>query len=154
MYLNRNKENEMNTPEFQPPAGMEADDSDFTGMVESIAAGDEKVTSRDWEGAEESFKEALEAANALYGTTDPRLLPILTRLGEAQLQHAPDSDYFQDLTRTWQRALACASLKHGPQSPELIAIITKLIAIYDLQGAHIVGIELLQRLQALEELKG
>lgn len=139
--------------EFQPPAGMEADDSDFTSMVESVAEGDEKVASRDWEGAEESFEEALTAANTLYGTTDPRILPILTRLGEAQLQHAPDSDYFEDLTRTWQRALAVASLKHGPQSPELIPIITKLVAVYDLQGAHIVGIELLQRLQVLEELK-
>jgi|AGTN01.1.fsa_nt_gi hypothetical protein len=139
--------------EFQPPAGMEADDSDFTGMVESVAEGDEKVAAREWGDAESSFKEALAAANSLYGTTDPRILPILVRLGDAQLQTAPSSDYFEDLTRTWQRVLAVTSFKHGPQSPELIPVIKKLIGVYDLQGAHIVGIELLQRLQALEELK-
>lgn len=138
--------------EFKPPQGVEADDSDFTGMVESVEAGDEHVAAREWEDAESSFKEALEAAYSLYGTTDPRILPILTRLGEAQLQYAPDSDYFEDLTRTWQRALAVASLKHGPASPELIPIIGKLVAVYDLQGAHIVGIELLARLQTLEEV--
>ena len=142
------------TSEFLPPAGVEADDDDFTSMVESVTEGDTKMGERDFEGAEESYDEALTAANTLYGTTDPRILPILVKLGDAQLQFAPDSDHFEDLTRTWQRALAVTSLKHGPQSPELIPIIKKLMAVYDLQGAHIVSIELLQRLQALEELAG
>jgi hypothetical protein len=142
------------TSEFQPPAGMEPDDDDFTSMVEYVTEGDTKMGERDFEGAEEQYDEALTAANSLYGTTDPRILPILVKLGEAQLQNAPDSDHFEALTRTWQRALAVTSLKHGPQSPELIPIIQKLMAVYDLQGAHIVSIELLQRLQALEELAG
>ena len=140
------------TLEFPRPEGVEEDDSDFASILESLKEGDDYMASREFGSAEESYKTALSTAFGFYGAMDTTVLPIVLKVAEAQLADCQDEDHFADLTRTLQRALAIAALKHGPESKELIPIIEKLIAVYDLQGAHMLSGELLQRLQVLNEV--
>lgn len=140
--------------DFSRPEGVEEDDRDFTSMLEYIQQGDEQMANREFSDAESSYNEALSAAFGFYGATSATVLPLVLKLADAQLADCQDEDHFSDLTRTLQRALAVASLKHGPESKELIPIIEKLIAVYDLQGAHMLSGELLQRLQVLNEVQG
>lgn len=137
--------------DLKRPDGVEADDSDFDGMLESIKTGDEQMGNREFTDAEETFKGVIETARGYYGAMNPVLLPLWVKLGEAQLADCADEDHFEDLTRTWQRVLALAQLEHGPESTDLAPYISKLIAVYDLQGSHILSAELLQRLQMLNE---
>jgi hypothetical protein len=139
--------------DFARPDGVEEDDGDFASMLEYIQQGDEQMTNREFRDAERSFNEALSLAFGFYGATSAVVLPIVLKLADAQLADCQDEDHFADLTRTLQRALAVASLKHGPESKELVPIIEKLIAVYDLQGAHMLSGELLQRLQVLNEVQ-
>lgn len=143
----------MTTLKFARPAGVEEDDGDFESMLESVKQGDEYMASRDFSDAESSYNDALGQAFSFYGAMSTEVLPLLIKIGEAQLADCQDEDHFSDLTRTWQRALAIASLKHGPESKELVPIIEKLIAVYDLQGAHMLSGEMLQRLQVLNEIR-
>jgi len=140
--------------DFSRPEGIEEDDGDFTSMLEYIQQGDEHMGNREFSDAESSFDEALSLAFGFYGATSATVLPLVLKLADAQLADCQDEDHFADLTRTLQRALAVASLKHGPESKELVPIIEKLIAVYDLQGAHMLSGELLQRLQVLNEVQG
>lgn len=139
--------------EFERPAGVDEDDSDFASILENITDGEEHMGNRDFSDAESSYKSALETAFGFYGALSPVLLPIILKVVDAQLADCQDEDHFADLTRTLQRALAIAQLKHGPESVELIPIIEKMIAVYDLQGAHMLSAELLQRVQVLREVK-
>lgn len=139
--------------ELTRPEGVEEDDSDFATIAENITAGDEYMVSREFGDAESSYNNALSTAFGYYGALSPVLLPIILKVVEAQLADCQDEDHFADLTRTLQRALAIAQLKHGPESVELIPIIEKMIAVYDLQGAHMLSAELLQRVQVLREVK-
>lgn len=139
--------------EFERPAGVEEDDSDFTSMLEYIQQGDEQMGNREFSDAVDSYDNALSGAFDFYGATSVAVLPLVLKLADARLANCVDDDHFEGLTRTLQRALAVASLKYGPESKELIPIITKLIAVYDLQGAHMLSGELLQRLQVLNEVQ-
>jgi len=143
----------MSSSEFVKPEGLEEDDDSFETMLETIKTGDEQMANREFRDAEETYEGALETAFDFYGALSPSVLPLVLKIGEAQLADCKDEDHFSDLTRTWQRALAIAQLKYGPESQELIPIISKLIAVYDLQGAHMLSGEMLQRLQVLNEVK-
>ncbi len=140
--------------ELARPEGVEEDDSDFASIAQNITEGDEHMANRDFSDAESSYKGALETAFGFYGALSPVLLPIILKVVDAQLADCQDEDHFADLTRTLQRALAIAQLKHGPESVELIPVIEKMIAVYDLQGAHMLSAELLQRVQVLREVTG
>jgi hypothetical protein len=135
--------------DFERPADVEEDDSDFAGMLENIKTGDEHMGNREFSDAESCYQSALETAFGYYGALSPVLLPIILKVADAQLADCSDEDHFADLTRTLQRALAIASLKYGCEGQELIPIIEKMIAVYDLQGAHMLSAELLQRVQVL-----
>ncbi|MDZ4837436.1 MAG: hypothetical protein SGJ27_26925 [Candidatus Melainabacteria bacterium] len=137
--------------EFVKPAGVDDDDSDFASITENISAGDQYMDTREFSDAESSYNSALVTAFDFYGALSPVLLPIILKVVDAQLADCQDEDHFAHLTRSLQRALAIAQLKFGPESQELIPIIEKMIAVYDLQGAHMLSAELLQRLQVLNE---
>lgn len=111
-----------------------------------IAQGDKAFDDRRFGEAHNLFESAYNAAVTLYGYLQPELLPILEKWVASSL-HAHNQEWqlkavIKNL-RTW---LAIAEYKFGLNAPELVPVLTRLVQFYDYDGAHMLAIEVKQRI--------
>lgn len=118
----------------------------------NIAAGDDYLARKDFANAYSSFSNAFTAAGKHFGFVAPELLPIIEKCVEAAYQHnAAGSDSVRKNISIWLKtALTIHQRQHGVRSKELIPALERLVQFYDFDGAHMLAIEVLQRIDDIK----
>lgn len=117
-----------------------------------VAKGDEYAGKREFSNAYSSYSNAYTSACKVYGSVAPELLPIIEKLVEAAFQNnAAESDTTRKNVGKWLKiALTIIQRQHGVSSPALIPALEKLVVFYDFDGAHMLAIEVLQRIDDIK----
>lgn len=115
-----------------------------------VQQGDESMASGKFENARSSYSSAYEAANAAYGFLGVELLPILEKLIEATYQANNQDWYKKQLVGHLRTILAIKQRQHGIASAELLPVLTQLVIFYDYDGAHMLAIEVKQRIDDIK----
>jgi hypothetical protein len=117
-----------------------------------ITKGDEYAGKREFSSAYSSYTNAYNSAGKLYGSVAPELLPIIEKLVEVAFQNnAAESDSTRKNMGKWLKtALTINQRQHGVASPALIPALEKLVVFYDFDGAHMLAIEVLQRIDDIK----
>ena len=117
-----------------------------------VTKGDEYAGKRDFSSAYSSYSNAFSNACKAYGSVAPELLPIIEKLVESAFQHnAAESDSVRKNVGKWLKiALTINQRQHGVSSPALIPSLEKLVVFYDFDGAHMLAIEVLQRIDDIK----
>lgn len=116
--------------------------------AKSIATGDEQMGKNKFDAAKKAYEEALTALMAEVGHLHPSLAPVLEKTVEAIYQLGAESgDTNRKLIGRYLKMLLTIKQREvGPRGAELIPVLEKLVVFYDFDGAHMLAIEVLQRI--------
>jgi hypothetical protein len=116
-------------------------------IAEQIAKGDQNFAAGQLREAYSSFNAAFDLAVVLHGSAlAPALLPILERTFEVCIAASNEDWYMKRAARMLRSILYLTEKEHGIDSPKLIPVLERLVMFYDLDGAHMLAIEVKQRI--------
>lgn len=118
----------------------------------SITAGDEAFGKNSFDSARTNYDAALTTLAKAYGYLSPTLVPVLEKLVETMYQRGAQSssDSRKEICKFLKMLLAIKQREHGIRSPELIPVLEKLVIFYDFDGAHMLAVEVLQRIDDIK----
>lgn len=123
-----------------------------TAVAETIAIGDQQFQSGQFYQAASKYSEALTAQIQLNGgKISSADKPLMEKIFEANF--AGSFSYAQLLATSLKMArtlLFITEREHGIDSPELIQPLERLVMLYDLDGAHMLAIEVKQRIDDIK----
>lgn len=113
-----------------------------------LTRGDDALAKNDFGNAYSSYNSAYTSAAKHYGYVAPELLPIIEKCVDAAYQYnaAGTEQYRKNIGMWLKTALTIHQRKHGVRSMELIPALERLVEFYDFDGAHMLAIEVLQRI--------
>lgn len=119
----------------------------------SIATGDELFGKNKYDDAKKSYESALSTLGAAHGWLSPLLVEALEKVVEAIYQKGAhnSTDPRKDLGKYLKILLTIKQREHGIRSAEVIPVLEKLVIFYDFDGAHMLAVEVLQR---IDDIKG
>lgn len=117
-----------------------------------ISTGDDQLAKREFSAAYSSYNNGYTNAAKYYGSVAPELLPIITKCVEAAYQNnAANTDSVRKNIAIWLKtALTIHQRQHGVRSMQLIPTLERLVEFYDFDGAHMLAIEVLQRIDDIK----
>jgi hypothetical protein len=119
----------------------------------SITAGDENFAKNKFDQAKKNYEEAVSALGGAYGWLSPTMAPALEKLVEAIYQKGAQNsvESRKDLGKYLKMLLTIKQREHGIRSAEVIPVLEKLVIFYDFDGAHMLAVEVLQR---IDDIRG
>lgn len=119
----------------------------------SITTGDEHFGKNKFENAKKSYEEAIQTLGAANGFLHASLIVPLEKVIEAIYQKGAQNstDARKDLGKYLKMLLTIKQREHGVRSAEIIPVLEKLVIFYDFDGAHMLAVEVLQR---IDDIKG
>jgi len=113
-----------------------------------ITTGDEALAKNSFDSAKTSYDSAYTTLAKAYGYLSPTLVPALEKLVEAIYQKGAQgsSDTRKEICRYLKMILAIKQRQFGVRSKELIPSLEALVIFYDFDGAHMLAVEVLQRI--------
>ncbi|MDZ4837437.1 MAG: hypothetical protein SGJ27_26930 [Candidatus Melainabacteria bacterium] len=119
----------------------------------SIAAGDELFGKNKFDNARKSYDEALTTLGGAHGWLSPTLVDVLGKLVESIYQKGAQNstDSRKDIGKYLKMLLTIKQRQHGIRSAEVIPVLEQLVIFYDFDGAHMLAVEVLQR---IDDIKG
>jgi hypothetical protein len=117
-----------------------------------ITTGDEAFAANKFDNAKSAYDSAYSAITGAYGHVSPLLLPILDKLVAAlYARTTPTStSNLKEIGKFLKMSLAITQQQHGVRSAQLIPILEKLVVFYDFDGAHMLAVEVLQRIDDIK----
>lgn len=116
-----------------------------------INQGDTALQSGRFQDAYTAYSNAQNEAELLYGHLQPELYPILEKFVRATLRANNQEWYLKSVVKALRAMLYIAERKYGLNAPELIPVLTELVQFYDYDGAHMLAIEVKQRIDDIVE---
>lgn len=119
----------------------------------SIATGDDQFAKNKFDDARKSYEEALKTLGNANGWLSPTLAEALEKVVEAIYQKGAQNstEARKDLGKYLKMLLAIKQREHGIRSAEVVPVLEKLVVFYDFDGAHMLAVEVLQR---IDDIKG
>lgn len=130
-----------------------SDNFDYNDPEAVIAQGDLAVTEKRHVDAEKWYSSAYTLLSKAHGYLDVAMLAVLQKLAAASLSAYGFSNdrYTKQALNCLRLHLAISEREHGLDSPELIPVLTDLVQVYDFDGAHMLAIEVKQRIDDILE---
>jgi hypothetical protein len=101
--------------------------------------------------AEKWYANVFRLATKKYGFMHVDMLPIYQRWATTSLNTSDADNYRKQAVKCMRAMLAITEREHGLDAPELVPILTQLVQFYDLDGAHMLAIEVKQRIDDLND---
>jgi|AGTN01.1.fsa_nt_gi hypothetical protein len=122
-------------------------------QIESqLTRGDEALAKKNFSDAYSIYSGAFTAAGKHFGFVAPELIAIIDKCVEAAYQHnAAGTESIRKNIGMWLKtALTIHQRQHGVRSIQLIPTLERLVEFYDFDGAHMLAIEVLQRIDDIK----
>ncbi len=119
----------------------------------SIATGDKQFGDQEFDAARKSYESAINTLGGANGWLSPTLIVPLEKAIEAIYQKGAHNsvDSRKDLSKWLKLLLTIKQREHGIRSAEVVPVLEKLVIFYDFDGAHMLAVEVLQR---IDDIKG
>jgi len=124
------------------------DDSSYRSHVEQ---GDKYFAEGSWSNAYSSYNSAYQAAAKVHGFNDPALAPLMEKFIAATLKYSDHEHYLKPVPKMLRALLYFKEQEFGLDSVELVPYLERLVMFYDLDGAHMLAIEVKQRIDDIKE---
>lgn len=118
----------------------------------SIASGDEAFAAGKFDNAKSAYEQAYQTLHGAYGYNNPILVPVLRKLVAVHYSKNAQgsSSAMKEMGKYLKIELAILQHAHGVRSAELIPTLEQLVIFYDFDGAHMLAVEVLQRIDDIK----
>lgn len=118
----------------------------------SITSGDASFAAGKFDNAKSSYEQAYQALHGAYGFNHLALVPVLRKLVAVHYSKNAQnsSSALKEMGKYLKQELAILQHAHGVRSAELIPTLEQLVIFYDFDGAHMLAVEVLQRIDDIK----